>query len=45
MLSEMMQGELSLFPAFSAGTCSITVDLPVDLESAFSMGTVSKSDS
>ena len=45
MLSEMMQGELSLYPAFSAGTCSITVDLPADLESTFSLGTVSKSDS
>lgn len=41
MLSEMMQGELSLFPAFSAGMCSITVDLPADLESTFSLGTVS----
>ena len=41
-LSEIMQGELSLFPTFIAGECSITVDIPVDLEIVFSLGTVTK---
>ena len=42
MMSELMQGELTLLPSFTAGTCSITVVLPTELETTFSSGTVAK---